>query len=354
VRPGVLVVDDSAVIRKVVGGLIDGDPDLELVGTASTGRIALARVEELGPDLLTLDLQMPDMDGLATLRELRVRFPQVQVVVLSSHTERGAGVTLDALAAGARDYVTKPSMRGSAEGAVESLRDELLPKLKRLARVPKEPRFVARPVRTDPALFGEPRLLVVGGSTGAIPVLTELLAVLPGDFPIPVAIVQHMPPLFTRHLAERLDELIPLAVREAVEGAALEAGQVWVAQGGLHLEVTGRPDRPTLRLHEGPRECSVRPAVDVLFRSAATLFGPGVLAVVLTGMGQDGLEGCRAVDQAGGQILVQDQASSVVWGMPGAVAEAGLADAILPADALGAAVANRIRANRARGEVPGA
>jgi two-component system chemotaxis response regulator CheB len=323
----ILVVDDSALVRRLVSDVLSSEPDLEVIGTAPNGRIALAKIRQSRPDAVTLDVEMPEMDGLATLQELRRAYPLLPVIMLSSLTERGAAATLDCLLLGATDYVTKPS----GPSAAQALKDELAAKIR--AVVPGASSPPPAPVRRDlPAVrdgSAVPEVVVVGASTGGPNALTELLTGL-GGIPVPILVVQHMPPLFTRMLAERLAAKTGLRVREAADGEAAQAGVVHVAPGDFHLEVADARTPGRLRLHQGPAENSCRPSVDVLFRSAAKAFRSAVLGVMLTGMGQDGLRGAREVREAGGRILVQDEATSVVWGMPGAVARAGLADDVLP------------------------
>jgi two-component system chemotaxis response regulator CheB len=331
---GVLVVDDSVVIRRMVAAVLDDDPDIEVVGTASNGRIALDKLPQLRPDIVILDVEMPVMDGLETLRELRVSHPNLPVVMFSTLTERGAMATLDALAAGATDYVTKPSHVGSVAASIERVRLQLIPKIKGLVsatreraapRAPSQPVVAARPLRQDRV-----DVIAVGCSTGGPDALTAIVAELPKDLSVPVLVVQHMPPLFTRLFAERLDRSCSLTVQEAVEGQLVEAGHILVAPGDHHLTVRRQGNDVRVQLTQEPPENYCRPAVDVLFRSVASTYGTGVLACVLTGMGRDGMKGAERIRAVGGRIVVQDQATSVVWGMPGAVAAAGLANDIVP------------------------
>ena len=337
-RIKVLVVDDSVVVRRAVTTALSTDPEIEVVGTASSGRIALERVDQLLPDLVTLDIEMPDLDGLETLRQLRRTYPRLPVVMFSSLTERGAAATLDALSLGANDYVTKPSQAGSPAEAIANVTAQLVPKIKALCPIrvaPSPPpgggsRFPGlrpRPVREA---TGPVDVVAIGASTGGPDALVAVLRALPADFPLPVLVVQHMPALFTRLFAQRLDQACSVTVTEGRDGVPLEPGVVHLAPGDFHLGV--RRDGATVRLvthQEGP-ENWVRPAVDVLFRSVAEVFTDRALAVVLTGMGQDGIRGAERLRLAGAQIVVQDAETSVVWGMPGAVANAGLADRVLP------------------------
>ena len=341
---GVLVVDDSVVIRRMVASVLDDDPDIEVVGTAANGRIALDKLPQLRPDIVILDVEMPVMDGLATLRAMRLTHPHLPVVMFSTLTERGAAATLDALSAGASDYVTKPSHVGSVNASIDRVRSELIPKVKALVGATREkstsrsrPVPPARPVRQDRV-----DVIAVGCSTGGPDALTAIVTGLPADLSVPIVVVQHMPPLFTRMFAERLDRSCPLLVREAADGATLEPGQILVAPGDHHLVLRRQGVEVVAQLTKEAPENYCRPSVDVLFRSVASVYGNGALACVLTGMGRDGLKGAERIRAAGGRILVQDQASSVVWGMPGAVAQAGLANDVVPLEKVAETLINAV------------
>ncbi|MGC3968841.1 MAG: chemotaxis response regulator protein-glutamate methylesterase [Pirellulales bacterium] len=328
----VLVVDDSVVVRRLLTDVLAEDPEIELAGTAPNGRIALAKLPQVNPDLVTLDIEMPELDGLQTLPELRKLYPKLPVIMFSTLTARGAAATLDALARGASDYVTKPANVGSVGAAIQSVREQLIPRIKALcpgffpATAASTP---ARPVKaaskTTVAASQRCDAVVIGSSTGGPQALTTVLRALPADFPTPILVVQHMPAVFTQHLAARLNQECGLTVREAVQGEALSPGTVLIAPGDFHLEIERQGCNVRTRLHQGPPENSCRPAVDVLFRSAARVYGRNCQAVVLTGMGKDGLRGAEHLVASGGSVVVQDAATSVVWGMPRAVAEAGLA-----------------------------
>jgi len=328
----VLIVDDSAVVRKLLGEVLASDPEIGVVGTAGDGSMALTRIPELKPDLITLDIEMPGMNGLETLTKIRKLYPKLPVIMFSSHTERGAAATLDALARGASDYVTKPTGVGSVEGGRARVREDLIPKIKALcatrAKVP-QPLLV-------PAVAAPPRvpvridIVAIGASTGGPNALAELVPQFPANFPVPIVIVQHMPALFTRLMADRLNSRARLQVQEGQEGRKIESGQVWIAPGDHHMAVARCGSNVVLVLKQDPPENSCRPAVDVLFRSVAKVYGANVLAVVLTGMGSDGTRGARVIRDAGGEVIVQDEGSSVVWGMPGSVVAANLADRICP------------------------
>ena len=344
-RTRVLVVDDSAVILRILARILGGDDRIEVVGTAVNGKVALEKIAGLRPDVVTLDLEMPVMGGLETLAELRRRFPELSVIVFSAANEAGAVGVLEALRAGASDYVTKPSQVALLADVVDALQAELIPKICALhasARRSAMAREAARagieisealppsrpPIASAPALF--PEIVVIGTSTGGPRALQAILPNLPASFPVPILVVQHMPAAFTPTFARSLDQLCRLAVREAFEGAEARPGQVWIAPGDHHMTVERTASGCRLHLDQGPKENSCRPAVDPLFRSVARVFGERALALVLTGMGSDGTEGARALRKAGARIVIQDEPSSVVWGMPGSVAIARLADQVLP------------------------
>ena len=338
-RIRVLVVDDSVVIRRLVAHALEEDPLIEVVGAASNGSIALERIPQLNPDVLTVDIEMPEMDGLELLRHIRRQFPHLRAIMFSTLTERGAAITLEALTLGADDYVPKVSNEGSLDLSLVRLREQLLPKIRQFFLLPQENGRVKKPAEAerrsafrDAALGLRPRAVVIGVSTGGPAALAAILPRLPSDFSLPVLIVQHMPPLFTRLLAERLGRICGLAVSEGTQAAPVTPGKIWIAPGDFHMKVTGRSGAERLLLDQSPPQNSCRPAADALFTSAAEVYGGAVVAAVLTGMGQDGLSGARVLKARGARILAQDEASSVVWGMPGAVTAAGLADRVLPLD----------------------
>jgi two-component system chemotaxis response regulator CheB len=353
-RVDVLIVDDSAAARRLLTLVLADHPDLRIVGLAADGRTALERIRTLQPDAVVLDVEMPVLDGIGTLAALRAEHPDLPVIMFSAVTDRGAAVTLEALSLGATDYVTKPAGAGGHDDAVRDVREQLLPKL--LAAVEHRRRRAAHLVRARPTGATAERspgpvdVVAIGASTGGPNALQALVARLPPEFPLPVLVVQHMPALFTRQFAERLARVCPLAVGEAAGGEPLQPGHLWIAPGGRHLAVEGR--RGGMRrvvVHDGPAEHSCRPAVDVLFRSLAETYGSRTLAVVLTGMGRDGLDGARQVRRRGGWVFAQDEASAVVWSMPGGVVRAGLADSVLPPAELGEEIVRRGALGRARG-----
>ena len=372
VRSRILVVDDSAVVRRLIADALADDEDVEIVATATNGRAAVERIRQHEPDLVTLDVEMPGMDGLAALRAIRAEWPRLPVVMFSTLTERGAQVTVEALLLGADDYVTKPVGAGGVDESVRRIRESLVPRIHALCaprrsappspavspssagrRAEVLPGGPALPTATGRGALASPTVrrrraeaIVVGVSTGGPTALAALLPSLPADLPAPVLIVQHMPATFTRMLADRLDDACAVPVREATDGHAPRPGEVLLAPGGRHLEVRSGTAGPVLRLTEEPPENSCRPAVDVLFRTAADVYGAGVLGVVLTGMGSDGRKGSEAIHGVGGQVVVQDEASSVVWGMPGAVVAAGTCDRILPLGQIAGVLTRAARAGR--------
>ena len=490
----ILVVDDSVVIRKLLTATLEEVPGLEVVATAALGRIALAKIPQCQPDVVILDVEMPEMDGIETLRQIRKLAPRLPVIMFSTKTERGAAATIEALTSGASDYVTKPSNVGNVLLAMARVREEMVPKILALtSRTPPELRpplgspaaatlaasppappapvastrsrpstklssdAIARPPGGDPrppprpaapasgsvpvatqaiasstaaersattrlAAFSaqttmampavtqaapgpgaaEPRpasrlaamsqrlatvttqiplaaqaspgalgaptasdprppsprfaagrraleIVAIGASTGGPNALATLLTQLPADFPVPIVIVQHMLATFTRHFAERLASQCSIKIVEATAGDALLPGHAYIARGDYHLLVERRAGRAIVATNQDEVENYCRPAVDVLFRSVAQLYGGGALAVVLTGMGHDGLAGSGAIREAGGDVIVQDEATSVVWGMPGFVARAGLASLVMPIEQLGGELRRRATPSGARG-----
>jgi two-component system, chemotaxis family, protein-glutamate methylesterase/glutaminase len=348
-RIRVLIVDDSVVIRKLLAEILAEDRTIEVVGTASDGRLGLAKIAQLHPDLVTLDVEMPVMNGIETLTELRKLYPKLPVVMFSTLTEHGATATLDALALGASDYATKPSNTGSAAVAIEAIRAELIPKIKALCGqrtgISLPPPRAAVPVRR--AIQRRIEIVTIGTSTGGPNALAEVLPQIPRDFPVPIVLVQHMPPIFTRMLADRLASHCAIPVHEASAGAVLSPGHAWIAPGNFHMLVKRAAVGSRLELNQERPENSCRPAVDVLFRSVAEVYGTNALAVVMTGMGSDGVIGAQCIRQRGGEVIIQDEASSVVWGMPGLVFASGQADAVYPLNQLGQEITRRVLQSRA-------
>ncbi len=352
----VMLVDDSAVVRRALGDVVRRQPDLVLAGTASNGEEALGLVDELEPDVVVLDVEMPVLDGIGTLKRLKQDHPKLPVIMFSTLTERGAAATVDALAAGADDYLTKPTAIAGPGLGFEAVVEKMLPLLRMWGSISRQrrhrvvqPPAQPRPPRRTEGGAGRSRAqavaaVIVGSSTGGPNALSVLVPALPAGLRVPVLVVQHMPPTFTKLLADRLDRSSSLTVREVAGPGPLEPGCVYLAPGGMHLVVKGTVAAPRAELDDGPPENSCKPAVDVLMRSAAALWAGGALGVVLTGMGQDGLAGSDAIVSAGGRVVVQDEATSVVWGMPGAVARAGLADEVLPLAEIAANVLRRVGA----------
>lgn len=337
----VLVVDDSVMVRRFLSDVLSDDPELAVAGTAATGRIALAKIPQVAPDLVVLDLEMPELDGLATLREIRRLYPMLPVVVFGSISDRSAAVSLEALALGPTEFVAKPANVASPHRGVEQVCAELIGKIKGLcarlrpvgsrpARLLPDPVVVARvrPPSPRPASEGV-GILAIGASTGGPDALAALLPALPVDFPVPVVLVQHMPPVFTTRFAQRLDAICALTVREAQPGDRVVPGQVLLAPGDHHMRLRRDGDGVRVTLDQSAPESFCRPAVDPLLRSVADVYGGRSLVVILTGMGQDGMRGCERLRGVGATVLAQDSATSVVWGMPGAVAGAGLAHQVL-------------------------
>ncbi|MBW4602725.1 MAG: chemotaxis response regulator protein-glutamate methylesterase [Calothrix sp. FI2-JRJ7] len=366
----VLVVDDAVIVRNRVSKILSTVPEIEAVSVAASGKIALLKIPQVNPDIIILDVEMPEMDGLETLVEIRRQYPKLPIIMFSALTVLGAATTLDALILGANDYATKPSNLTSIEAANQHILTELVPKIKALSAV--ETRFIASPPSTvsyknvtnqdainqdaiNQDAINQDRInsvstssidiVAIGVSTGGPNALAEILPKLPADFPAAILIVQHMPPMFTKLMAERLASKCHIPVAEAIPGTTVKPGHVWIAPGDYHLEVLRDNNIVKLVTNQAPPENSCRPAVDVLFRSVAKVYGNKSLGVVLTGMGKDGLQGAEYIHACGGHIFVQDQASSVVWGMPGFVANAGLAESILPISKMADAILQLVAHN---------
>ena len=322
----VLIVDDSLVVRTAIRAALQGDARIEVVGTASNGHIALEMLEQKQVDLVILDLEMPVLDGIHTLRALRKSGSLTKVIVFSSLTSRGSEMTLEALTHGAQDFLAKPKCE-NPERAAAQFRAELLPKV--LQFLPPASALPTRhpdspPSRKEISTF-RPRAIVIASSTGGPAALEKLFSELHGTLRVPIFITQHMPPVFTATFAKRLGEISGLPCKEASQGDVVKPG-IYVAPGDYHLTLKAEGAGQKIQLDKGPQQNSVRPAADPMFVSAAAIWTSSLLALVLTGMGEDGLSGCRSVKQAGGGVVIQDQASCVVFGMPGAVALHSLQD----------------------------
>jgi two-component system, chemotaxis family, protein-glutamate methylesterase/glutaminase len=355
----VLVVDDTVTYRKIVSGLLANVAGVEVVGTAPNGKIALSKIEQLHPDLLTLDLAMPEMDGLEMLRRLKQSGSNVATIMLSALTTEGAQATMEALQLGAFDFVVKPS-GGTLEENLMRLRDDIRPKIEAFARtrrietgrhgvgsgppashVSSAESSVAQRLRrvvAATAPTGTPEVVALGISTGGPQALTRMLPMLPRDLPVPVLIVQHMPPVFTKSLADDLDRRCALRVCEATDGQTIQPGWIYIAPGGKQMRVERVDGDPVLRITDDPPENSCRPSVDHLFRSVAEVYGGNALGAIMTGMGNDGALGCRLLKRRGARILAQDEATCVVFGMPREPVQEGIADVVAPLDRIAAEI----------------
>lgn len=366
----VLIVDDSAVMRKIISSALLKEPSIEIVGYASNGIQAIDNVRTLNPDVVTLDIEMPEMDGLSALKEIRKENKRLPIVMFSTLTHKGAQAAVMALTAGASDYVGKPTTSaGSIEGAFKVLESELIPKIIGLAKrsrlrnaqVSQKPSSAQAvlikknelgTINTVTSTKAPNKLLVpnkpisavcIGVSTGGPMALMQVFSQIQNPLPVPIFIVQHMPPNFTNLLAARLCTAGVTTVKEAKEGDIAEPGNAYIAPGGFHMVLASMGPQVVMHLNTNPPENSCRPAVDVLFRSASDIYGGNLLSVVLTGMGYDGLKGCQYIKARGGQVIAQDEESSVVWGMPGAIAEHNLAEVLLPIDRIADEIIFRTR-----------
>lgn len=365
----VLIVDDSAVMRRIIMNSLMKHPEIEVVGTAANGLLAIDAIKRSNPDIVTLDVEMPEMDGITALREIRKIYPVLPIIMFSSLTQRGAKATMDALTYGASDYVGKPQASADPADAYKVLEENLIPKIKALCQratgdgnkptsikergaarrealsIPVPEKITAIPsaqaaspgtkvTRPEGRPLYPVDALCIGVSTGGPAALMKVFEMWRTPLSVPIFIVQHMPPKFTTLLAARLTEVGVIPVQEPYEGQEALAGQAYLAPGGYHLELSRKGTKVFMHLNEDPPENSCRPAVDVLFRSAAKVYGQSLLAVVLTGMGYDGLRGAEDIIRSNGVVLAQDEATSVIWGMPGAIAQADLAEKVLPLEAL--------------------
>ncbi len=339
----VMVVDDSAVIRMVITRILEEDPQVSVVATAGNGQIALDKLSGDDIDVVVLDIEMPVMDGLTALPKLLQAQPGIKIIMASTLSTRNADISIRALHAGAADYVPKPtSARDIRTG--DEFRREILTKVKNLGAVRRRRRSAARgggpssgpgpspakPIALRKAGPVRPVVLAIGSSTGGPQALFAVLNGLKSTIQQPILITQHMPPTFTTILAEHIARTSGRPCAEAKDGEIIKPGHIYVAPGDFHMVVEANKAQRVFRLSKAPPENFCRPAVDPMLRSMAKVFGPGVLSVILTGMGHDGLNGGEAVARAGGTVIAQDEESSVVWGMPGAVATAGLCSAVLP------------------------
>jgi two-component system chemotaxis response regulator CheB len=371
----VLIVDDSLVFRKILAEALDKDPGIRIVGSAANGKEALQLIRTLRPHLVVLDVEMPEMDGLQTLDEIRRQRLDVGVIMFSSLTIKGAVTTFEALAKGAFDFVPKPTGTGAFSEGVKRIKGELIPRIRAYAesrinraqaprrpvlspstapvsrQIPvRQPGRIQAPIQPVPgnlnkearpcatsATFATRRLfspeaVAIGVSTGGPNALNDVIPRLPANFGLPVFLVQHMPPVFTAQLAKRLNDKSAIKVVEAQDNMPVEPATVYIAPGDFHMEVNGENGHRSIRLNQGPHVNSCRPSVDVLFQSMARVYGGRVIAVVMTGMGQDGFAGSQELKGKGAVVIAQDKETCVVWGMPKFVTEAGLADRVSPLD----------------------
>jgi two-component system chemotaxis response regulator CheB len=338
-RIKVLVVDDSALMRKLLAKMLSVAQDIEVVGTAMDGSFALQKIEALRPDVVTLDLDMPNVDGLTALEQIVDRF-RLPVVLVSAHTEEGASVTFDALAAGAVDFVTKPKRVLSAPldslGAklIEKIRVASLVEVRSLRPKPSPPHAIEH-ADLPPTENGASHVVVIGASTGGPHALSYILPQLKKDFPAGLLIVQHMPEGFTSMFSKHLSEICAVNVREAANGVLIVPGQALVAPGGSHLKIKNINGSPIVVLSKSPPVQGMRPSADVLFQSAGETFGDKVIGLIMTGMGEDGADGIETIRAAGGHTLAQDQSSSVVFGMPKAAIDRKAIQKVLPLSEIG-------------------
>jgi two-component system chemotaxis response regulator CheB len=343
----VLVVDDSMVVRRALRECFRGDPEIEVVGVAETGVRALQQIDDLKPDLVTLDIEMPEMDGLETLRFLRARGSQIPIIMFSRYTRKGAQETIKALELGASDVVEKPVSQPNQTSACEAAKRQLTTRIRALGRKARKVKAVPSPT-PEPRVPQAPNLSIVTAidavaiaiSTGGPSALIEVVSGLDAELPVPIFITQHMPPMFTKFLAERLTVRGRLPAVEAEEGMPVVPGTIYIAPGDFHLELAQRSTETLIHLSQAPAENSCRPSADVMFRSLADVYGAGLLGIVMTGMGQDGRRGSEEIRSRGGLIVAQDEASSLVWGMPRAVITAELHNAVAPLSGISTLINN--------------
>lgn len=359
-----LVVDDTSLFRKVVSDALLSLPDVEVIATAPNGRIALERAATLKPDLITLDIEMPEMDGIEVLEALKARGIECGVIMVSALTRKGGDLTIRALERGAFDFITKPT-DGDSKNNLAAISSALAPivsayrrrlEIRSILKSPAQAAAaapVAAPVvkPSVPAVEShapvrKADLVLIGVSTGGPNALAKLLPALPGNFPVPVLIVQHMPPLFTKSLAASLAEKSKVAVKEAEEGEVIRAGTAYIAPGGRHMKIVpGSKGEIKLAITDDPLENNCRPAVDYLFRSVANHFTGGTAAVIMTGMGSDGVLGLRLLKRKGCRVIAQNEASCVVFGMPGEAVKAGVVDVVAPLDHIADEIIRSVKSN---------
>jgi two-component system chemotaxis response regulator CheB len=358
----ILIVVDSVAMRRALTASLTREPRLEVAGSAPNGRVALMKIPLLLPDAVALDIELPEKDWLETLAAIGTAYPKLPVIILGAATDQAASETLDALNMGAKDYLLKPDIVAPADNALRTFCDELVSKVEfhcspvsgampTSARVLLPPNDPTLPIATGrPAVRAD--VVAIGASVGGPNALMDLIPRFSSDFPVPILIVQHMSAAFTKLLAARLAAKCQVHVAEGRLNQVVTPGHAWIAPGDLHMSVERKGEAVRIRTYRGLPLNSCRPAADVLFRSVAEVYGAHALAVVLTGMGQDGFRGCQDVIAVGGQVIVQDEASSVVWGMPGFVARGGIADRILPLKELGPEIIRRVWSQRRETALP--
>ncbi|MGQ9629516.1 MAG: protein-glutamate methylesterase/protein-glutamine glutaminase [bacterium] len=345
----VLVVDDTALMRKMLSEMLSEDPEIEVVGTAYNGMEALREIERLGPDVVTLDISMPGMDGLEALKVIRLRY-RIPVIMVSALTREGADSTIRALELGAFDFITKP------EGArpkleIVRIRRELQEKVRAAVGLPPRedyyeiPKMEEVPPKKTNLEKGGYEIVAIGTSTGGPNALSDMLPLFPGDFPAGIVIVQHMPPTFTRSFAERLNSICQIEVKEAQEGDIVRGGRALIAPGDYHIVVKRERLATVVHLDQSPPVSGHRPSVDVLMRSVAREFGCGAIGVIMTGMGRDGAEGIGIVRRSGGYTIAQSEETCVVYGMPRVAVESGGIDRILPLLEIPREIVRSVRGN---------
>lgn len=351
----ILIVDDTIVYRSILRGVIEALPGCTVVGTAQNGAVALEALAKTPADIVLLDVEMPVMNGIETLRAIRERFQDVSVIMVSAANRSAADITIQALELGALDFVPKPETGDPAKS-----RASLIETLGQIIETHRRSRSAVPGPAHSPAAASPPPMRVgrskvdvvtIGISTGGPSALTQVIPALPKDLGVPVLIVQHMPPLFTESLARNLDRQSALAVSEGVEGEVLGAGHVYIAPGGKHMVIRRRPESGVISIgvNENPPENNCRPAADVLFRSVAAVYGKNALAVVMTGMGSDGCEGARVIRRQGGMVLAQEETTCVIYGMPRAVIEGGLADEVVALNEVAKRIVAHVRGTEGAG-----
>ena len=350
-----LVVDDSAMYRRIVQDVLESFPNVEIVGTAQNGKIALSKAAALKPDLLTLDIEMPEMDGLEVLERLKKEVPEAVAIVFSAYTTEGARITLRALELGAFDFIPKPSS-GKLEENRDRFKIEIAPMLEalvRLKRVKPVVKVIPPPQHVQKIAVPAPlprnsepsKAVAIGISTGGPVALTEMIPKFPADIGVPIFIVQHMPPMFTEALARKLDSISDITVKEAENGESIRANTAYIAPGGKQMQVakSAQGNHLVIQVTDDPPENNCKPSVDYLFRSISRHYGRYATGVIMTGMGYDGTEGLKLMKQSGAVIIAQDESTCAVYGMPRKPVETGIVDVIAPLDLMAEEICRTIR-----------